>query len=50
MRDVAVALVLALVLSVAPAYADDVAFRHVAVVDVVGGRLIRDQVVRISGE
>ena len=50
MRDVTVLLVLALVLSVAPAYADDVAFRHVTVVDVVGGWLIRDQVVRISGE
>jgi|RhiMetdeSRZDD1v2_1073273.scaffolds.fasta_scaffold90262_4 hypothetical protein len=36
MRDVA-ALVLALVLSVAPAYADDVAFMQVTVVDVVGG-------------
>ena len=50
LRDVAVGLVLALVLSGAPAYADDLAFRHVTVVDVVGGRLIRDQVVRISGE
>ena len=37
MRDVP-HFVLALVLSVAPAYADDVAFTQVTVVDVVGGR------------
>jgi imidazolonepropionase-like amidohydrolase len=50
MRNLAAALALALLLSAAPARADDVAFTHVTVVDVVEGRLIRDQVVRISGE
>jgi imidazolonepropionase-like amidohydrolase len=49
-RNLAAALALALLLSAAPARADDVAFTHVTVVDVVEGRLIRDQVVRISGE
>lgn len=44
-----VVLALVLVLSAVPAKTDDVAFRHVTVVDVVEGRLIRDQVVRISG-
>jgi len=50
MRNLAAALALALLLFAAPARADDVAFTHVTVVDVVEGRLIRDQVVRISGE
>src|SRR5688572_18254033 len=50
MRNLAAALALALLLSAAPARADEVAFTHVTVVDVVEGRLIRDQVVRISGE
>jgi imidazolonepropionase-like amidohydrolase len=38
-----------LVLTAAPARAQDVAFKHVTVVDVVEGRLIRDQVVRVAG-
>jgi hypothetical protein len=50
MRNLAAALALALLVFAAPARADDVAFTHVTVVDVVEGRLIRDQVVRISGE
>jgi hypothetical protein len=50
MRDLAAALALALVISAAPARADDVAFTHVTVVDVVEGRLVRDQVVRIAGK
>ena len=50
MRNLFVALALALLLSATPARADDVAFTHVTVVDVVEGRLIRDQVVRISGD
>jgi imidazolonepropionase-like amidohydrolase len=49
MRDLAAALTLAVILHAAPAYADDVAFSHVTVVDVVKGRLIRDQVVRVAG-
>jgi imidazolonepropionase-like amidohydrolase len=49
MRDLAAALALVLVLFVAPARGDDVAFTHVTVVDVVKGRLIRDQVVRVAG-
>jgi imidazolonepropionase-like amidohydrolase len=48
--DLVATLALALVLTATPAYADDVAFKHVAVVDVVRGLLLRDQVVRISGE
>lgn len=48
MRNLAAALALALLLSAAPARADDVAFTHVTVVDVVKGRLIRDQVVRVA--
>ena len=50
MRNLVAALALALLLSAAPARADDVAFTHVTVVNVVEGRLIRDQVVRISGD
>jgi imidazolonepropionase-like amidohydrolase len=50
MRNLAAALALALPLFAVPARADDVAFTHVTVVDVVEGRLISDQVVRISGE
>ena len=50
MRNLAAGLALALLLFAAPARADDVAFTNVTVVDVVEGRLIRDQVVRISGE
>jgi imidazolonepropionase-like amidohydrolase len=49
MRNLAAALALALVLCAAPARADDVAFSHVTVVDVVEGRLVRDQMVRIAG-
>jgi imidazolonepropionase-like amidohydrolase len=49
MRNLAAAFALALVLSATSAYADDVAFTHVTVVDVVEGRLIRDRVVRIAG-
>jgi imidazolonepropionase-like amidohydrolase len=49
MRNLAAPLVLALVLSAAPARADDLAFSHVTVVDVVEGRLVRDQMVRIAG-
>src|SRR5215208_6597013 len=45
LRNLAAALALALVLCAAPARADDVAFNHVAVVDVVGGRLLRNQLV-----
>jgi adenine deaminase len=48
-RNLAAALALASVLCAAPARADDVAFSHVTVVDVVGGRLLRDQVVRVAG-
>ena len=50
MRNLAAALALVLLLSAVPARADDVAFNHVTVVDVVEGRLIHDQVVLISGE
>ncbi len=50
MRNLAAALVLALVLAAPPARAQDVVFNHVTVVDVAEGRLIRDQVVRVSGE
>lgn len=39
MRNLAAALALALLLFAAPARADDVAFTHVTVVDVVEGRL-----------
>jgi imidazolonepropionase-like amidohydrolase len=49
MRDLAAALALVLVLFVAPARGDDVAFTHVTVVDVVKGRLVRDQMVRVAG-
>lgn len=49
MRKLAASLALALILSASSAHADDVAFNHVTVVDVVEGRLIRDQVVRIAG-
>jgi hypothetical protein len=49
MRNLAAALALALVLCAAPARARDVAFTHVTVVDVVGGRVVRDQVVRLAG-
>ena len=49
MRDLAAALALALMLFVVPARADEVVFRHVTVVDVVEGRLVRDQVVRVAG-
>ena|SRR6266545_4852849 len=49
MRNLAAALALALVLCATPARADDVAFSHVTVVDVVEGRLLRDQVVRVAG-
>ncbi len=49
MRNLAAALALALLLFAAPARADDVAFTHVTVVDVVEGRLLRDQVVRVAG-
>ncbi len=34
----------------APTCADDVAFSHVTVVDVVEGRPVRDQIVRVAGE
>lgn len=49
MRNLAAALALALVLCAASARADDVAFNHVTVVDVVEGRLLRDQMVRVAG-
>ena len=49
MRNLAAALALALMLSAAPARADDLAFSHVTVVDVVKGRLLRDRVVRVTG-
>ena len=49
MRNLVAALAFALVLGAAPARADDVAFNHVTVVDVVEGRLIRDQMVRVAG-
>jgi len=49
-RNLAGALGLALALYAAPARADDVAFNHVTIVDVVGGRLVPDQMVRISGQ
>ena len=49
MRSFAAAIVLALALCAAPARADDVVFNHVTVVDVVEGRLVRDQVVRVAG-
>jgi hypothetical protein len=42
-RNLATALALALVLCAAPARADDGAFNHVTVVDVVEGRLLLDQ-------
>ncbi|HEX6625811.1 MAG TPA: amidohydrolase family protein [Pyrinomonadaceae bacterium] len=48
-RNLAAALMLALVLSAAPTRADDLAFSHVTVVDVVEGRLVRDRVVRVAG-
>jgi imidazolonepropionase-like amidohydrolase len=50
MRDLAAALALALMLFAPSARADEVAFQHVTVVDVVQRRLVPDQVVRISGE
>jgi imidazolonepropionase-like amidohydrolase len=49
MRNLAAALALALVLCAGSARADDIAFSHVTVVDVVEGRLLRDQVVRVAG-
>ena len=49
MRIVAATLAVVLALSSVPADGDEVAFSHVTVVDVVEGRLIRDQVVRVSG-
>jgi imidazolonepropionase-like amidohydrolase len=49
MRNLVGAIALAVVLYAAPARADDLAFNHVTVVDVVQGRLLRDQVVRITG-
>lgn len=48
MRSFAAAILLALALCAAPARADDVAFNHVTVVDVVEGSLVRDQMVRVS--
>ena len=50
MRNLAAALALAVVLAATPARAQDVVFNHVTVVDVGGGRLIRDQAVRSSGQ
>src|SRR4029434_9769554 len=49
MRNLAAALALALVLCAGSARADGIAFSHVTVVDVVEGRLLRDQVVRVGG-
>lgn len=49
MKIVAATLAVTLAISAMPADADEVAFNHVTVVDVVEGRLIRDQVVRVSG-
>jgi imidazolonepropionase-like amidohydrolase len=49
MRNLVAAIVLTLVLFAVPARANDVAFTHVTVVDVVEGRLVRDQVVRVAG-
>jgi imidazolonepropionase-like amidohydrolase len=49
MRKLAAILALALTIGAVPARADDIAFEHVTVVDVVEGRLIRDQVVRVAG-
>lgn len=43
-------LAMALATCAALVSADEIAFNHVTVVDVVGGRLIPDQVVRVSGE
>ena len=43
MRNLAAALALTLALCAAPARAGEVAFNHVTVVDVVEGRLVRDQ-------
>ena len=43
MRNLAAALALALALCAAPARAGEVAFNHVTVVDMVEGRLVRDQ-------
>src|SRR5688572_18795402 len=50
MRDFGAVLALALAFFAGPTRADDVAFSHVTVVDVVEGRLLRDRVVRISGD
>lgn len=49
MRNLAAPLALALMLFAASTRADEVAFKHVTVVDVVGGRLVPDQMVRIAG-
>ena len=48
-RDLAAALALALVFPVTPVRADDVTLKNVTIVDVVEGRLVRGQVVRIAG-
>lgn len=48
LTNLAAALALALMLFAEPARADDIAFRHVTVVDVVAGRLVRDQVVWVA--
>ena len=50
MRILTSSLAVALATGAALAGADEVAFNHVTVVDVVDGRLIPDQVVRVSGE
>jgi imidazolonepropionase-like amidohydrolase len=49
MRNLAATLALVLTFCVVPAHADDVAFTHVTVVDVIEGKLLRDQMVRIAG-
>jgi imidazolonepropionase-like amidohydrolase len=49
MRNLAGVLAPALLFCAAPARADDLAFNHVTVGDVVEGRLLRDQVVRVAG-
>lgn len=49
MRILACSLVIAVATSIVPAGADELAFTHATVVDVVEGKLVHDQVVRISG-
>lgn len=50
MKRLAAAFALIVALFAASARADDVALNHVTVVDVVKGRLFRNQVVRVSGD